>query len=127
MGIVEAFPGSFLGLLIESPQHLKTARSKRSDDFFVHLAGTGDLYSLLQYLLPDRQLATGFERVRNRDDRAALICALTALCVAANDYTVVGDEDGWIVLPPRSMIRDWGWRLLAENAREGGLEWHPSV
>ena len=35
-----------------------------------------------------------FEDVTNHDDRAALICALTALCVAAGDYTAVGDTDG---------------------------------
>jgi hypothetical protein len=45
--------------------------------------------------------------VTNHDDRAALICALTALCVAAGDFTAVGDADGWIVPPPRRFVQDW--------------------
>ena len=61
-----------------------------------------------------------------RDDRAAVVCASTALAVAAADYVVVDDEDGWIVLPPRSFISPWAWTLLQQNAQQGGLEWHPA-
>jgi predicted RNase H-like nuclease len=54
----------------------------------------------------------------NHDDRAALICALTALSVAADDFTAVGDADGWIVLPPRPFVRSWARADLEANARE---------
>jgi len=46
-----------------------------------------------------------------------LICALTALSIAANDYTAVGDANGWIVLPPRDLIASWAWPLLIANAQ----------
>ena len=47
-----------------------------------------------------------------------LVCALTALCVAVDEYTAVGDEDGWIVLPPVSFVRDWAMEALKANAAE---------
>ena len=51
----------------------------------------------------------------NHDDRAAFICALTALSVAAGDYTAVGDDDGWIVLPPVAFVVPWARELLIAN------------
>jgi len=116
--IVEAFPSSFLGLLIEAPLSLKVRRGDRSDTFYDHLARSGGLLKL-----PGRRPDKPFRAVVNHDDRAAVVCALTALCVVAGDYTVVGNEDGWIVLPPPSLIQSWAWKKLNENAQEGGLEW----
>jgi hypothetical protein len=52
----------------------------------------GVLLALLQYLLPHRTVQTSFADVRHHDERAAVVCALTALCVAVGDYTVVGDK-----------------------------------
>lgn len=121
--IVEAFPSTFLGVLIDDPESLPSRRSKRSDNFYVHLAETGELLRLVRHLLPHRKLARTFDTIKNHDDRAAAVCALTALAVATGDYVVVGDEDGWIVLPPRSFIRPWAWTLLQQNAQQGGLEW----
>ena len=126
--IVEAFPSSFLGLLIESPLGLHTRRGDRSDTFYVHLAQSGGLLRLLQQVLPGRHaIFPAFEMITNHDDRAAVVCALTALCIAARDYTVVGDRDGWIVLPPSSLIQPWAWSMLRENAQNGGLEWCGSL
>src|SRR5262249_47790798 len=78
----------------------------------------------LMHLLPGRSILTPFDAFQHHDDRAALVCALTALCVAAVDYTVVGNHDGWIVLPPPSLIKPWAWEKLLENSSEGGLEWN---
>ncbi len=126
-GVVEAFPSSFLGVLIEEPEHLSVNRASRSDNFYCYLARSGSLLKLVQRLLPGRGLATGFEIVTHHDERAAVVCALTALCVTAGDYTVVGDnEDGWIVLPPRSLIRPWAWNMLSENAKHAGLDFRPN-
>lgn len=47
------------------------------------------------------------------DDRSALVCALTALCLVSDDFVAVGDEeDGWIVLPPPTLVRPWAMELL---------------
>lgn len=116
LAIVEAFPSSFLGFLIEDPKSLSASRSDRSDTFFVHLVSSGGIDRLMNRLLPGRRFTYSLEALTNHDDRAGLVCAFTALCVECGDYSAVGDTDGWIILPPRAMIRDWGWRLLEANA-----------
>ena len=124
--IVEAFPSSFLGMLISNPLALQVHRRTRSDTFYVHLAQSDALLSLLRYLLPGRSPESSFESVVDHDERASVVCALTSLCVAAGDYAAVGNEDGWIVLPPPALIQNWAWKILTENARGGGLEWSGS-
>ena len=119
--IVEAFPTTYLGCLIEAPVALGARRATRSDLFYAHLAGSGGLDAVAAQLLPGRRGAMPFAAVGNHDDRAALACALTALGVAADDYAAVGDDDGWIVLPPPALIRPWAHALLEANAASGGL------
>ena len=116
--IVEAFPSSFLGVMLEDPSRVPARRADRSDTFFEHLATCGTLQRLLDHLLPGRTLSLSLESVRNHDDRAALVCAITALGVAAGDFTAVGDANGWIILPPRRFVQDWAWSHLESNARD---------
>lgn len=120
--IVEAFPSSFLGLMIADPVHLAARRGDRSDTFFQYLVTQGVLSALIAHCLPDRQLVRDLASVVNHDDRAALICALSALCVAAGDFVAVGDDDGWIILPPRQLIQAEQWSLLELNAQEENAE-----
>jgi hypothetical protein len=117
MAIAEAFPNSFLGVMLENPSLVPARRDDRSDKFFEHLASDGTLRRLSDHLLPGRAPSVPFESVSNHDDRAALICALTALAVAAGDFTAVGDSNGWIILPPRRFVRDWAWHDLEMNAQ----------
>ncbi|MFO1184426.1 MAG: DUF429 domain-containing protein [Bauldia sp.] len=116
--LVEAFPSSFLGMMIKSPERVTAKRADRSDTFFRHLVASGGLLALIEYCLPGRRLACDLRDVVNHDDRAALVCALTALVVAAGDFTAVGDSDGWIILPPRRFIQSEQWSLLEQNAQE---------
>jgi Protein of unknown function (DUF429) len=116
--IVEAFPSAFLGVMLRDPTAVKAQRGNRSDVYFQHLTDRGTLQLLLQHLLPNRELELSLTGVVNHDDRAALICALTALAVAAGDYTAVGDNDGWIILPPRRFVRSWARSALEANASE---------
>ena len=78
------------------------------------------LTRLISDLLPNRRLVDIFEAVTNHDDRAAVVCALTSLCVAAGRYSSVGDRQGWIILPPRDYIQPWAWQLLLDNADSAG-------
>ena len=114
-------------MLIGDPKRLSARRGNRSDNFFVHLAEIGLLNSLIEHLLPGRRLAEAFNTITNHDDRAAVVCALTALAVAVADYVAVGDDKhGWMIMPPRSFVQDWAWKLLQLNAQsQGGLEWRP--
>jgi hypothetical protein len=116
--VVEAFPSSFLGMMIANPQQVAARRGDRSDIFFQHLARTGALQALIGYFLPGRYLALHPSIVVNHDDRAALVCALSALSVAAANFVAVGDDDGWIILPPRQFIQPLQWTLLRTNASE---------
>ncbi len=116
--IVEAFPTAFMGLLLSDPSSIATRRGDRSDLFYQHLAASGQLSGLIDYLLPGRISELDLASLMNHDDRAALVCAITALCVTTGDFTAVGDTDGWIVLPPREVICDWALYDLEANARD---------
>tara|TARA_R110002124_G_scaffold114535_44_gene269649 strand:+ start:15436 stop:16254 length:819 start_codon:yes stop_codon:yes gene_type:complete len=117
--IVEAFPSSYLGLMLADPAGIAVQRGTRSDRYFELLAGNGLLADLLASLLPGRHAVTSVQALRNHDDRAALICALTALGLAAGDYCAVGDAQGWIVLPPLRFIAPWAQALLRANLVPG--------
>jgi hypothetical protein len=116
--IVEAFPSAFMGVMLLNPSELLTKRNDRSDIYFEHLASNGGFLRVLQHVLPTRKFEQNVDRITNHDDRAAFVCALTALCVAAGDFTAVGDDDGWIILPPWKFIRSWARRALEANASE---------
>lgn len=81
-----------------------------------HRSTAGILHKLADHCLPGRLLVQQPSTVTNHDDRAALVCALTALCVAAGDFLAVGDVDGWIILPPRAFVQDWAIGELEANA-----------
>jgi hypothetical protein len=128
--VVEAFPNAFLGLMIDDWQDLDCARGRRSDSYYVHLAEEGRLDALTASLLPGRRREGDFSEVTNHDDRAALVCALTALGVAAGEFVAVGDlEHGWIMLPPREMIRQANFDRLRANAadRAGEIRVSPAA
>jgi hypothetical protein len=115
--IIEAFPTSYLGVLLDDPLHLEAARANRSDIFFMELLENRKLEELLSQLAP-QPTPQDLRSITNHDDRAAFVCALTALSVTANDFTAVGDEDGWIILPPDSFIASWARPLLWQNERD---------
>ena len=76
---------------------------------------------IIGHLLPGRSTRSDLASLSNHDERAAFVCALTALCVAANDYTAVGDHDGWIILPPYALLQPWARDDLEANARDEAL------
>jgi DNA-binding ferritin-like protein (Dps family) len=116
--IVEAFPSSFLGVMIEEPGALVVERSDRSDTFFQHLASIGLFHRLVEHHLPGRMLPVHPSTITNHDDRAAFVCALTALCIAAGEFIAVGDEDGWIILPPCTFTQPWALEALKANTAQ---------
>jgi hypothetical protein len=110
LALVEAFPTSFMGLLLSQPK--KGERQKRSDRYFEAVVAEGSLGRLLHEQLARRHSQQDLTSLTNHDDRAAFICALTALCVAAGDYTAAGDDDGWIILPPMHFIAPWAQPIV---------------
>ena len=118
----ETFPNSFLGVMIKRPDEV-AMRGKRSDRYFRHLAHDRGFDSFLQLIGGHSQWIRQPTQIRNHEDRAAFVCALSALCIAAGSYVAVGDtEDGWIALPPQKMFADWAWNALQNNvSRNGGV------
>ena len=120
--IVEAFPTTFLGVMIDYPALLNHPKI-RSDRYFIHLAENQCFERLVKRLIRNYTWQHSPLEVVNHDDRAALVCAFTALCVTAGEFTAVGDkDDGWIILPPRWMFAGWAWQAALEIASrdEGG-------
>ena len=114
--VVEAFPTSFLGLMLPDPAAVPARRSDRSDVYYQQVAADGTLLRLVRHLLPGARYREPPVMVRDHDERAALVCALTALCVAADAYVAVGDAAGWIILPPAALIQGWALADLRRNA-----------
>ena len=105
LAVVEAFPNSFLAALL--PESLiPTLDRDASDRFWEVLASGGRLEALLRTLLPSHKAEAGTLATTDHDERAAIVCALTALCVRMGGYVAVGDKDaGYIILPP---LGHWG-------------------
>ena len=57
-----------------------------------------------------------FARTADHEERAALICAITALLTKQRNFTAVGDEaGGWFFLPPWEVWQPWA-RATVEAA-----------
>lgn len=114
--IVEAFPTTFLGVMIDAPIALNSP-GKKSDRYFNYLAEHGGFKWVRELLGGQKSWERMFCEVKNHDDRAALVCALTALCVAAGQFTAVGDDNyGWIILPPYRQFAPWAQKAIVKTA-----------
>jgi hypothetical protein len=113
--VAEAFPSSFMGVMLDGPDWPEVTRGNRSDVYFQRMAAEGRFAELMAQLLPGRRGAQAFEDVRNHDDRAGLICAMTAVGIAAGRYVAVGDDEGWIVLPPAELMARWAREALLQQ------------
>lgn len=76
-----------------------------SIELFWYQASLCVLHSLIDYRLPGLELEQGLHNVVNHDDRAALVSALTALCIARRDFVAAGDDYGRSVLAPYGFIQ----------------------
>lgn len=122
--VAEAFPTSFLGVMLA--EGFREPRKARSDSYFERLTTDprGDrLAGLVTRLLPGRPLRNALRSFRNHDDRAAIVCAITALCVAVRRYAAVGDDNGYIILPPPVAAGECGlqprWmKMILSNVAE---------
>lgn len=133
LAIVEAFPTSFLGVMLEDGQF--PSSGARSDIYFQQLLGPectrpvppkhNQLAALIRRLLPNRQIENDLSRITDHEECAAVICAATALCVLAKCYVAVGDRtNGYIILPPLTVaggpgLQPWAWTLLNDNCPAG--------
>lgn len=110
--IVEAFPNTFMGILLPEGRFLNWSKSlglARSDWLYEELVELGMMRKLLGRLtLNEQSVADVFEQATRHDERAALICLLTAMFAVRGDVIVVGDvQGGWFWLPPIDLWASW--------------------
>ena len=127
--VVEAFPNAFLGVLLPDdafPQ-IPRMRGRKFDALFDAAKARNSMLALLDDLdWPDPALRDALATNRQHDERAALVCAVTAVCVWRGRYTAVGDDDGgWFFLPPWEHWQPWAQRAIEQAAidvwRDGRL------
>jgi predicted RNase H-like nuclease len=120
--LVEAFPNAFIGVLLpggcfDLPKMRRgqkfdwlydQCREQHGFDRVIDVVGTKGLDRVLHFI----------EVNQNHDQRAALICLLTAAAVAAGHYTAVGDpQGGYFVLPPWEVWASWAHQELETQRR----------
>ena len=118
--IVEAFPNAFLGVCLEERCYgeMPGLRRGRKFDWLYDQWVRHDLVTRLPLPGGLQGLPRLFASTSDHEERAALICALTALLTARGTFTAVGDEAaGWFLLPPWEVWQPW-----ACDAVETGCE-----
>jgi hypothetical protein len=117
--MIEAFPNAFLGVLLPEVAFasIPPGRGRKFDALF-EAAQTREILTRLLDCIgwADAKLRRALVENTQHDERAALICAVTAVCVWRGRYTAVGDRGGgWFFLPPWSFWEGWAQRGI-ENA-----------
>lgn len=115
--VVEAFPNAFLGVCIEACDYEGMPGLRRGGKFdwlYGQWVAKGRFRTLLKQLgLRLSELQGECERNTQHDERAALVCLLTAAAVSSGKYTAVGDaHGGYFFLPPLRSWADWARREI---------------
>jgi hypothetical protein len=115
--IIEAFPNTFMGVLLSEASFAgwsKSLRKPKSDWLYEQVVEAGLFRKLLAKFDPTSTLILRkFEDAQHHDERAALICLLTAMFAWSRDAIIVGDADGgWFWLPPMALWAPWASAAL---------------
>jgi hypothetical protein len=118
--MIEAFPNAFLGVLLEDAVYPERFNLKRGYKFKWLLDACREQGVLKRLLLHLECQNVEFGRALSdndqHDEQAALICALTALCVQQGKYVAVGSlTDGYFFLPPVAFWAAWAKRTFSDN------------
>lgn len=126
---VEAFPNAFLGVCVPDEAYERSPRLRRGRKFdwlYDRWVATGRFRRLVFELGLERRhgLAKACEENRQHDERAALVCLLTAAGVLLGRYTAVGEAaGGYLFLAPWRRWEPWAREELdRQRARVPGLE-----
>jgi hypothetical protein len=118
--VVEAFPNAFLGVCLDDDvysQMPKLRRGKKFDWLYEQWKRLQLVESLPGLTSKQRDvIRTTFQQTDHHEHRAALVCILTGLLVARNQFVAVGDvQGGWFFLPPWSCWKAWAQDALRCN------------
>lgn len=119
--ILEAFPNTFLGVCLEESVYGKMPKLRRGAKFdwlYDRWLECGLFSVTLRALgIRDSRLRDACQQNQNHDERAALVCLLTALAVRGGIYTAVGEpRGGYFFLPPWKLWNKWA-RLEVDRQR----------
>jgi predicted RNase H-like nuclease len=95
----------------------KPRKRKRFDWLYERAIEQEALDHLLNYLeLTDLDLLCRIKDETDHDKRAALVCLLTAMCVASRAATSVGDANtGYFWLPPQELWAEWALEAYSRS------------
>lgn len=121
--IVEAFPNAFLGVLLRETVYFSMPRLRRGKKFdwlYDRAVESGRLESATSNDLELPSMVwKRMQTERDHENRAALICLLTAGFAFRGTAEMVGDaESGWFCLPPFSLWQKWARYALDHAKRE---------
>ncbi len=110
---VEAFPNAFLGVCVGAEKYSAMPNLKRGRKFdwlyetWCQLGSFGAIVEMLGQPVP-KTFGSLFLKTHNHDERAALVCLLTAASVALGMYTAIGEpEGGYLFLPRWTFWSEW--------------------
>lgn len=116
---MEAFPNAFLGVLVavSDYQTLRVSRREKTEALLDRVRRGGALREMRGRLgWDDESFWNQLAENQQHDETAALVCALTAICVARGFYTAVGDDiGGFFFLPTWDLWQPWAREQLCLN------------
>lgn len=117
--LIEAFPNAFLGVSIPDSRYKlmpKLKRGKKFDWLYGQWLEIEASSSLVHSVDPTGQLFQRFMRCNDHEERAALVCLLTAGVVALGQFTAIGDSmGGYFFLPSFDFWSDWARQELEKQ------------
>jgi hypothetical protein len=122
--IVEAFPNGFMAVSLEAGSFKNPLARGEKFDWLYEEWLRQDVYSRLRSEI--KWLHEPFWRIiaenKQHDERAALICAITATCVLLGRYVAVGEAiGGYFFMPPWNLWQRWAKDVLGQNRRDPRL------
>jgi predicted RNase H-like nuclease len=122
--IVEAFPNAFLGVALDEETFSKAPKRGEKFDWLYTCWRVQRQHEAIQAMVdwPRPEFWDAISTNAQHDQRAALVCALTALCVARGRYVAVGDErGGYFFLPPWPLWQPWARQCFDANRNDRRL------
>ncbi|MCC7111056.1 MAG: hypothetical protein IT382_17315 [Deltaproteobacteria bacterium] len=120
--LVEAFPNAYLAVLLGDADH-RTGALRRGERFDVLFDRAVGVLDKIAAALGGAGVFPAFSAIKDHDERAAAVCALTALGVAENRYSAVGDAvGGWFFLPAWQWWQPWGKGAIGANRVAAGVD-----
>jgi predicted nuclease with RNAse H fold len=129
VNVAEAFPNAFLGVLLEAEAidhaRRREAGARRTFDRLYDLGLQAHAFERLRSLLgwEEEPLWSQLSTCNHHEERSALICALTAICICRGLFTAIGDPDtGYFFLPPLRAWAAWASAATARNLARARME-----